>query len=195
LNEGIEYGVWGIEAVTGGGWQPRVEVGTAPSAVLSAKVQIGLRPVQKCKSQVVAVSGWRLGTHQRQSRRYRWRVAGWVGMRCHRIRLDWVGAPLRGVRGRIDVIGSDYLPGSSSISLRTDATPSRPYQRLTKRGQPTLDAGLKGRPETGRMLRGIHSRVPGLSPQVSGTGYQVQVRVRGDSFPNRQPLTASTYYG
>ena len=36
-----------------------------------------------------------------------------------------------------------------------------------------------GRPETGRMLGEIHFRVPGLSPQVSGTGYQEQVRVRG----------------
>jgi hypothetical protein len=41
------------DIVSGGGWQPRVasgEVGTAPRAVLGAKVQIGLRPVQRCKS-------------------------------------------------------------------------------------------------------------------------------------------------
>jgi len=31
----------------------------------------------------------------------------------------------------------------------------------------------------GWRVAGIHSRVPGLSTQVSGTGYQVQVRVRG----------------
>ena len=38
-----------------------------------------------------------------------------------------VGAPLRGVRGRTDINGSDNSPGSSAIPLRTDATPSRPY--------------------------------------------------------------------
>ena len=37
-----------------------VEVGAAPRAALGAKVQIGLRPVQKCKS---------------ERRRYGWRVA------------------------------------------------------------------------------------------------------------------------
>ena len=58
----------------------------------SAKVQIGLRPVQRCKYMVLAVSGWRLGMH---------------------------------------------------------------------------------------LTQGRYSRVPGLGPQVSGTGYQVQVRVRG----------------
>jgi hypothetical protein len=30
-----------------------------------------------------------------------------------------------------------------------------------------------------RCKSGTHLRVPGLGPQVSGTGYQVQVRVRG----------------
>ena len=29
------------------------------------------------------------------------------------------------------------------------------------------------------LTQGRYSRVPGLGPQVSGTGYQVQVRVRG----------------
>ena len=68
---------------------------------------------------------------------------------ANRLRMTWVGAPPRGVRGRIDVIGSHDLPGSSIISLRTGATPSRPYPlmyrvgmsvlaqpRLTKGGQP-----------------------------------------------------------
>ena len=39
----------------------------------------------------------------------------------------WVGAPLRGVRGRTELGGLDHLPGSSTLSPRTDATPSRPY--------------------------------------------------------------------
>jgi len=44
------------------------------------------------------------------------------------------------------------------------------------------------------MLREIHFRVPGLSPQVSGTGYQVQVRVRGkvqvlNLYPNLKART------
>jgi hypothetical protein len=60
-------------------------------------------------------------------------------------------------------MGSDDLPDLSMIALRTDATQSRPYQRLTGPVSPTKR----------------HFRVPGLSPQVSGTGYQVQVRVRG----------------
>ncbi len=53
------------------------------------------------------------------------------------------------------------------------------WPRPSRDARPYLETGLKGRPETGRMLREIHFRVPGLSPQVSGTGYQVQVRVRG----------------
>jgi hypothetical protein len=38
---------------------------------------------------------------------------------------------------------------------------------------------LKGRPETGRMLRQIHSRVPGLGRRVSGSGVLVRVQVPG----------------
>ena len=34
-------------------------------------MQIGLRPVQRCKGQVVAVSGWRLGMHLTQGRHSR----------------------------------------------------------------------------------------------------------------------------
>jgi hypothetical protein len=50
-----------------------------------------------------------------------------------------VGAPLRGVRGRTDVIGSENLPGLSKISLRTDATQSRPYpMQLCRDAVPTL---------------------------------------------------------
>ncbi len=44
--------------------------------------------------------------------------------------LHRVGAPLRGVRGRTEVMGFDDLPGSSLIALRTDATQSRPYLLL-----------------------------------------------------------------
>ena len=42
-------------------------------------------------------------------------------------RLSWVGAPLRGVRGLTELANSDNSPGSLMLSLRTDATQSRPY--------------------------------------------------------------------
>ena len=79
--------------------------------------------------------------------------------------ISWVprvGAPLRGVRWRTEFIRSDYLPGSPSISLRTDATPSRPYLRHKR----------KGRPETGRDAVDIHAF---FRSRVSAIGYQVLV--------------------
>jgi hypothetical protein len=47
-------------------------------------------------------------------------------------------------------------------------------------------AGLMNDPSQSSGLRfpfefvAIHSQVPGLGPRVSGSGYQVQVRVRGN---------------
>jgi len=56
----------------------------------------------------------------------RWRVAapggGWQDLKLHR-----VGARLRRVRGRTDVIRSVIMPSTSHVLRRTDATQSRPY--------------------------------------------------------------------
>ena len=57
-----------------------------------------------------------------------------------------VGAPLRGVRGRTEVVGSDDFPGSTVILLRTHATQSRPYPkaaRSARSADPTHALGNK----------------------------------------------------
>ena len=41
-----------------------------------------------------------------------------------------VGATLRGVRGRTDMIQSDILPELAGLEGRTDATQSRPYPMM-----------------------------------------------------------------
>ena len=44
--------------------------------------------------------------------------------------LPWVGATLRGVRGRMDTIQSDILPELAGLEGRADATQSRPYPMM-----------------------------------------------------------------
>ena len=51
------------------------------------------------------------------------------------------------------------------------------------------DSPLKGKPETGMLPAGmINSQVPGLGPQVSGSGIQHQVQVQ-DPYPYPHLIT------
>ncbi|MEY3110143.1 MAG: hypothetical protein RL079_828 [Verrucomicrobiota bacterium] len=54
----------------------------------------------------------------------------------------WVGAPLRGVRGRTDMIWSHILPDSAGLGWRTGATQSRPYLKMHPNKKAAHPGGL-----------------------------------------------------
>ena len=153
-------------------------VGTAPCAVLGAKVQIGLRPVQRCKCESIEYGVSSIGRGGLKGGAQRG-TGDRIGCCGHEIILRSQVSAV-GYQVQVFRYGYRYRVGPTILGWPRPSRDARPYPR-----QGDL---LKGRPETGKDAAGDailqvtgdgHRGIGHSGVGCSATGHRLRVPAAG----------------